>query len=83
MDIPILTKVLVVKLKAQLGRDWTHCTGISLRDLNYVSFRQCTDAEKASGLDGGIENQTGAKDGSYDPTQTFQYQNKCVDLTEF
>jgi hypothetical protein len=75
----ILTKVLVVQLKAQLGRDWAHCTGITLRDLNFVSFEQCTDEEMASGIDGGLENQ--GED--YDPMATFQYKNKCVDLAEF
>lgn len=90
----ILTKVLVVQLKAQLGRDWSHCTGITLRDLNFVSFRQCRDDEKANGIDGGKEglgNVGSSKDGTpktpeeggYDPTTTFQYKNKCIDLTEF
>jgi len=48
----ILTKVLVEQLKAQLGRDWTHCTGISVEDLKYVSLRQCTATEMADGEDG-------------------------------
>ena len=38
----IMTKILVEQLKAQLGRDWAHCTGITLRDLNYISFKQCS-----------------------------------------
>lgn len=79
----ILTKVLVVQLKAQLGRDWAHCTGITLRDMNFVSFRQCTASEMENGIDGGLEGQEGAGDGTYDPAQTFQYKNKCIDLTEF
>ncbi len=73
----ILTKVLVEQLKAQLGRDWAHCTGITLRDLNYVSFRQCTNAEMQNGFDGS------KKVGIYNPQGSFQYINKCVDLTEF
>jgi hypothetical protein len=89
----ILTKVLIVQLKAQLGRDWAHCTGVTLRDLNFVSFRQCTETEKANGIDGGQPGlgNIGAGDsgpkppeqGGYDPTKTFQYKNKCIDLTEF
>ena len=79
----ILTKVIVVQLKAQLGRDWAHCTGITLRDLNFVSFRQCTATEQETGIDGGLEDQPGAAEGEYDPTKTYQYKNKCVDLTEF
>jgi len=48
----LLTKILVEQMKAELGREWTNCTGISIRDLNYVSFRQCTDTEMADGIDG-------------------------------
>ena len=48
----LLTKILVEQMKAELGREWTNCTGISIRDLNYVSFRQCTDSEMADGIDG-------------------------------
>lgn len=90
----ILTKVLVVQLKAQLGRDWSHCTGISLRDLNFVSFKQCSAKDKSDGIDGGKEGlgNIGSdsdgmpkppEDGGYDPTTTFQYKHKCIDLTEF
>lgn len=73
----ILTKVLVEQFKAQLGRDWTHCTGISLRDLNYISFRQCTDSEMENGFDGS------KKVGIYNQQGSFQYINKCIDLTDF
>jgi hypothetical protein len=77
----ILTKVLVVQLKAQLGRDWSHCTGITLRDLNYVSFQQCSESDKADGIDGGEEGLHNDK--NYDPFTTYQYKHKCIDLTEF
>ena len=76
----ILTKTLVTQLKAQLGRDYTHCTGITLRDLNYVSLRQCTKTEMASGIDGAKETED---PNQYDPKQTFQYKHKCVDMGEF
>ena len=77
----ILTKVLVVQLKAQLGRDWSHCTGITLRDLNYVSFQQCSESDKTDGIDGGEEGLHNNE--NYDPFTTYQYKHKCVDLTEF
>lgn len=115
----LLTKVLVVQLKAQLGRGWENCTGITLRDMNFVSFRQCTEAQMKDGIDGalpGISMKRGnlvpyfsnipgvsssfsikkgavpmgdvdgtihASAGGYDPTETFQYKHKCIDLTEF
>jgi len=46
----IMSKILVEQLKAQLGRDWTHCTGINIRDLNYVSFQQCSISEMTDPL---------------------------------
>ena len=73
----ILSKILVEQLKAQLGRDWAHCTGISIRDLNYVSFRQCSNTEMAAGFDGAH------KSGDYDPKGSFQYKGHCIDMTEF
>lgn len=83
----LLTRILVEQLKAQLGRDWKHCTGVSLRDLNYVSFRQCTDHDKTFGVDGAKATQNYNVDGEltnpYNPTESFQYQRKCIDLTEF
>ncbi len=73
----ILSKILIEQLKAQLGRDWAHCTGISIRDLNYVSFRQCTDTEMAAGFDGAH------KVGDYNPKGAYQYKGKCIDMTDF
>lgn len=94
----VLTKVLVEQIKAELGREWTNCTGISLRDLNYISFRQCTTTEMQDGIDGahvyGLsissrKNPSGStgihnyKGPVYDPEDAFQYKHKCMDLTEF
>lgn len=75
----VMSKILVEQLKAQLGRDWAHCTGISLRDLNYVSFQQCSVSEMtdSSTIDGAHQI------GEYDPTKAFQYKYKCIDMTEF
>ena len=73
----ILSKILIEQLKAQLGRDWAHCTGISIRDLNYVSFRQCSNTEMAAGFDGAH------KVGNYDPKGSYQYKGKCIDMTDF
>lgn len=75
----IMSKILVEQLKAQLGRDWAHCTGITIRDLNYVSFKQCTPAQitEPGTIDGA--HQTGI----YDPTKAFQYKSHCIDMGEF
>ena len=74
----LLTKVLVSQMKAQLGRDWTNCTGISLNDLNFISFRECTTDEKKDGVDGAHKYGL-----DWDITESFQHKNKCMDMTEF
>jgi hypothetical protein len=90
-----LTKVLVAQIKAQLGRDWAHCTGISLKDLQeYVKFKQCSETEKRDGFDG-TKTYTiidedgdisykieGKKVSEIDRTQSFQYKHKCLDFTD-
>lgn len=73
----MLSKILIEQLKAQLGRDWAHCTGISIRDLNYVSFKQCSSADMAKGFDGAH------KVGNYNPKGSYQYIGHCIDMTDF
>ena len=88
----MLTKILVAQIKAQLGRDWAHCTGITLKDLNFVSFRQCTEDDKKLGFDGtkivlkyNVDNEVispkGWNDGKW--LNSYQHKAKCIDLTEF
>jgi hypothetical protein len=88
----ILTKILVAQIKAQLGRDWAHCTGITLRDLNFVSFRQCTQDDMKAGFDGTkivlkydeddeLVSPSGWTDAKW--LESFQHKRKCIDLTEF
>jgi len=83
----LLTKILVGQIKAQLGRDWAHCTGITLKDLGAVSFRQCTAADKTSGFDGtkvvSMYNVDGDLQNPADWSGSFQYKKKCIDLEEF
>jgi len=90
----LLTKVLVEQIKAELGREWKSCSGISIRDLNYISFRQCTTTEMADGIDGaksyGISsiNENPFIPDGYDgpiwnPEEAFQYKHKCMDMSEF
>lgn len=88
----MLTKILVAQIKAQLGRDWAHCTGITLKDLNYVSFRQCTDDDMKSGFDGTkVVLKYNEDDELVSPANwndskwldSFQHKAKCVDLREF
>ena len=88
----VLTKDLVAQIKAELGRDWAHCTGITLRDLNFVSFRQCTAADKKAGFDGTkivlkynangkLVSPAGWTDSKW--LDSFQHKRKCIDLGPF
>ena len=88
----MLTKILVAQIKAQLGRDWAHCTGITLRDLNFISFRQCTASDMQAGFDGtkvvlrydedgNLVSPAGWSDSKW--LDSFQHKKKCIDLTEF
>jgi len=90
----LLTRILVEQIKAELGREWRNCTGISIRDLNYVSFEQCTASEMSQGIDGAkaygmsvSPSSTGGRGGydgpTWNPEDAFQYKFKCMDLTEF
>jgi hypothetical protein len=79
----VLTKVLVEQLKAQLGRDWVHCTGITFKDLKDVSFRQCTNMTELV-KDGEKYNFDGAhQEGDYNASKSFQALGHCIDLTDF
>ena len=88
----VLTKDLVAQIKAELGRDWAHCTGITLRDLNFVSFRQCTAADKKAGFDGTkivlkynangkLVSPAGWTDSKW--LDSYQHKRKCIDLGPF
>jgi len=79
----LLTKVLVEQIKAQLGRDYSHCTGITLHDLNYISLQQCSDAVMAANPDGSKFYYDVEKDVPPDVTTAFQFVGKCVDMTDF
>jgi len=89
-----LTKILSEQLKVQLGRDWRHCTGISIKDLKFVSFRECDAEDKkakdASGktlVDGvktyDVYSYPGKSNVKFDPTTSYQYVRKCINMDEF
>lgn len=90
----VLTKILVEQIKAQLPRDWAHCSGISLSDLNHISFKQCTDSQMDTSTNGGfIDGAHGYVSSpdpdnpipgpGYDMFNAFQYEFHCIDMTEF
>lgn len=85
----LLTRILVEQLKAQLGRDWAHCTGITLRDLGYVSFQECDDTDRTYGTEPNAPENVSKIDyldeenEMYDSNTSYQYIRKCIDLREF
>jgi len=85
----LLTRILVEQIKAQLGRDWAHCTGITLRDLGYVSFQECDDTDRTYGTEPNApENVSKIEyldepNEIYDSKTSYQYIRKCIDLREF
>lgn len=85
----LLTRILVEQIKAQLGRDWAHCTGITLRDLGYVSFQECDDTDKTYGTEPNAPEAVSKLDYLdeanvlYDSKTSYQYIRKCIDLSEF
>lgn len=90
----ILTKTLSEQIKVQLGRDWRHCTGISIKDLKYVSFRECDAQDKSAKDADGNDLVDGVSfydtysypdksDDIFDPTRSYQYVRKCIDMKDF
>ena len=76
-----VAKTLTEQIKAQLARDWSHCTDISFQDLEKVSFRACTDVERAT--PGMVDGKTIGWGASFAERQrAYQYQFKCLDYTD-
>lgn len=75
-----ITRILVEQVKAQFLQDWQHCTGITIAELQNVSFTSC-DPQK---IDNGID---GAKLDAFathaQRVQAVQYQDKCIDTRGF
>lgn len=72
-----LSMEMMIQMKAQLGKDWMHCTGITLAEFAAVKWRQCTADEMASAPDGADMR---GPIGSYDMTDSFQFKHHCMDM---
>lgn len=94
-DQPV-SRFLMEQMKAQLGKDWAHCSDMNLKEISVVNFRSCTEADKTSGIDGGPVTATegrgliaaGGYASYYDMAQGefYQAKQKCLnydDLTEY
>lgn len=72
-----LSMEMMIQMKAQLGKDWLHCTGITLAEFASVVWRQCSEAEMQNGPDGG---EMRGKPGTYDMTESYQFQHRCMNM---
>ena len=76
-----ITRIMVEQSKAQLAKDWQHCTDISLRELQFLNFKACDpQALDASGKDG---TKMSAYASLSERFTSYQYVNKCIDTREY
>lgn len=83
-DSPI-SKILMIQLKSQLGKGWTHCTDVTTNELSNASFRACTPQESNPAVNGGFQDGKSfrGKEGvDYDMKNSYQYQYRCMNLNE-
>jgi len=91
-----VSRYLMEQIKAQLGKDWAHCSDLNMREISVINFRSCSEDDKTHGIDGGTITKAAA-DGLitgggyasyYDMAMGNYYQAKqqCLDyehLTEY
>jgi hypothetical protein len=75
-----ITRIMVEQSKAQLGKDWQHCTDISLKELQFLNFQSCDPVALDNGVDG---TKLSAYAKQADRFGAYQYQNKCIDTREY
>jgi len=75
-----ITRILVEQAKAQLAKDWQHCTDITLKELQYLKFTTCDPQALDNGVDG---TKLGAYASQSERFSAYQYQNKCIDTREY
>ncbi|WP_287941957.1 hypothetical protein [Aquamicrobium sp.] len=76
-----VSRSLIEQIKAQLGRDWQHCTDLTFQDLEKINFQSC---EPTMMSDPGTVDGVKIKwDASFSERQSaFQYKFKCIDYTD-
>lgn len=77
----VVSRILVEQIKAQLARGWSHCTDITFRDLENVSFKSCTDTQMSD--PGTVDGKTIAYNATATTRETaFQFKFKCIDYAD-
>jgi hypothetical protein len=74
------TRIIVEQAKAQFAKNWEHCTGITLRELEVISFSACDPEELDAGING--------VDLPHDATlsermKAYQFTHECIDTREY
>lgn len=73
----VLTKIIAEQAKAQFAMDWEHCTGFSLNEFMHINYSSCQNTDGVDGTKLPYDaNSTTRK-------EAFQYQEKCIDYTEY
>lgn len=76
-----ITRILVEQSKAQLAKDWQHCTDITLKELQFLNFTACDpNGLDSSGKDGSKMNAYASQSERF---TSYQYLNKCIDTREY
>ena len=74
-----VSRILAQQSKAQLGKNWNHCTDISLKELAFLQFKACDP----KALDASINGVSLPWDATQSERfQAYQYKNKCIDTRE-
>jgi hypothetical protein len=74
-----ITRIVVEQTKAQLAKDWQHCTDITINELKVVSFASCDPKELDAGIDG---TKLSAYATLAERMSAYQYTHKCIDTRE-
>ena len=75
-----MTRVLVEQAKAQLAKNWSSCTDITIKELGKLKLNDCSQTDRDNGVDGvemsylaSTEERMGA----------YQYKEHCIDTKEY
>jgi len=80
-----MSKILMVQIKSQIGKGWTHCTDVTPNELSHVSFTQCTPEQMNPAANGGYKDGAsfrGEEGVDYDMRNSYQYHFQCMNLSE-
>ncbi len=76
----MLLPLIVEQSKAQFAKDWEHCTDITLKELEVISFSACDPDE----LDSGVNGVNLPSDATLSERMgAYQFTHKCIDTREY